>query len=267
MVQFFDMPQSRGSMLGSQVGQGIAGGFGNSLNAILNSQMQAKAQQQKVQALSSLLGGGQNQSQQGAQQQTEEPDNEGYSAGQLIAAEQLFPGAGKILQEEQKQRRAKAEEVKANKRSESTISNMLKVLPSVGPGKIGNVLTEKGRRERQYFDSLSINLEQRGAEMVGKGTLSKARFDFLLHNLPSSSKTQAANIGALKAWSETLGVEVPGLSEQKMGEEPGVKEKGSIPKATAGQNLTKELANSFLEMANGDKEKARKIARKYGYGF
>ena len=251
-------------MLGSQVGQGIAGGFGSSLNAILNSQMQARQQQEKVKALSSLLGGGgQSQFQEGEMPN----EGEGYSAGQLIAAEQIFPGAGKILQEEQKQRRAKVEEMKATKKSESTINNMLKVLPSVGPGKIGNVLTEKGRKERQYFDSLSINLEQRGAEMVGKGTLSKARFEFLLHNLPSSSKTQAANIGALKAWSETLGVEIPGLSDQEFGEGRGAEEKGSIPKATAGQNLTKELAQQFLEMSGGDKEKARKIARKYGYGF
>lgn len=69
--------------------------------------------------------------------------------------------------------------------------------------------TAQGRRDSQYFDSLGVQLESIGKEMVSKGILSQARFAYLLSNLPASSKTDASNAGALEAWYKELGMEPP----------------------------------------------------------
>jgi hypothetical protein len=69
--------------------------------------------------------------------------------------------------------------------------------------------SSEGRRDAQYFDSLGVQLESIAKEMVSKGVLAKDRFAYLLSNLPSSGKTDAANAGALEAWSDELKLERP----------------------------------------------------------
>lgn len=97
-------------------------------------------------------------------------------------------------------------------------------------------ITAKGRRDKQYFDSLKLDLESIGKEMVSKGVLARDRFNFLLGTLPSSDKSDAANAGAIEAWAEELKLPVPEGVEKLYGgkrkklketsEEPMVKMKG-----------------------------------------
>ena len=246
MVQVIEQ-MDRGGRVGQALGEGLSSGLQLLVQKKMdqmNQDRKLRDQQQRFEQLQSLFGGQrppdsfeemfEAQGPQGG----EVAGEVAFSPGQLIAAEQIYPGSGKILQEYQKQQKALSGEAASQKRLQSSIANMLKVLPSVGPGKIANRLTAEGRKKRQYFDSLAMNLEEQAATMVGKGTLSKPRFDFLLKNLPSSKKTQAANEGALKAWSETLGVEVPGLSDVGFEEESE-----SIAEAPQGEKIvTKDIA-------------------------
>lgn len=236
---------------GERLSKALGGGASSALSLLINAKMKGMQEQKKAESLATLLGD------RSFPQEEIEKEEVSYSPGQLIAAEQLYPGAGKILQQHEKTQAGKAEKAAEKKRLQSSINNMFKVLPKVGPGKALNRLTEEGRKARQYFDSLAMNLEEIAATMVGKGTLSKPRFQFLLKNLPSSSKTQAANQGALQAWSETLGVEFPGVQIEEETEIEG----------PANKELTKSIAMEFLRKAKGDKDKARKLAKKYGYTF
>lgn len=245
MVQVIEQ-DNFGSGLGQALGKGGAG----ALDILINSRMKRMADREKFQQLQDLLGGS-------AAEGLANEDNQ-PGAAQLVALEQMFPGAGKIVQEQQKRSEAKSKEKADKERVSQAVRNMYKVLPSVGPGKIGNKLTASGRKQRQYFDSLAMNLEEIAATMVGKGVLSKPRFEFLLKNLPSSKKTQASNEGALKAWSETLNIDItPNMTEET------VKVKEELP----GGELTETVAMNFLRKARGDKDKARKLARKAGYEF
>lgn len=71
-----------------------------------------------------------------------------------------------------------------------------------------NKLVPWGRESRAYFDELALGIEKRLAGMVGKGALSQARFDYLKHNLPSSSNSDATNRGKLKALAEEFKVDI-----------------------------------------------------------
>lgn len=250
MVQVIEQ-EDFGGRLGSALGEGAQG----LLQTLIQNKLKAKQQRQQLLDLNQILGGDQLPAEKG----TEEEEFVEYTPGQLLAAEKVQPGASKILMETQKGKKAKFEEERDKKKVEQTLKNMLKTVKYVGPGKIGNVLTGKGRAARQYYDSLGMQLEKIGASMVGKGQMSKPRFEYLLKNLPSSNKTQAANLGAIKAWSETLGVpmEIPEIDsfQEELEVEEGPK------------TLSKDKAMEFLEQAKGDKDKARKIARKHGYQF
>lgn len=216
--------------------------LGKVLGDVIGSYAQQKEQQS---ALQSVLGS---------------IPEEGISDELILKVSEGNPSLGRILQAQQKQIAGRKKEVEDTARVSKAVESMLEVLSSVGPGQIGNLLTEKGRENRQLFDSLAMNLEEIAATMVGKGTLSKARFEFLLKNLPSSKKTQAANRGALKAWNQTLGLNVPQFGNEKI-------EEKVTEKLPEGGKLTMEMAQSILNQAKGDKELARKIARKRGFEF
>lgn len=259
--------------IGEEIGKGLGQSSADVLKTLLQSKLKRAEGREKLKNLMEYFGG--ESSQGGLEAQGS------YSPAQLIALESQFPGAAKIIQEERKAQKGVEEEVERKTRLQGAINNMLKVLPSVGPGNVGNLLTKEGRTRRQYFNSLAMNLEEIAATMVGKGTLSKPRFEFLLKNLPSASKTQAANEGALRAWSETLGADIPYFQQNPLIEEqqekatfsPGeetvsaTQEIEEIPRAKKGEVLSKETAKIILKKAKGNKEQARKIARKYGYNL
>lgn len=71
-----------------------------------------------------------------------------------------------------------------------------------------NKFSGKGRESRAYIDTKSLSLEKRLAEMVGKGALSKSRFDYLVSKLPSSNDSDATNRGKLRALAEEFKVEI-----------------------------------------------------------
>jgi polyhydroxyalkanoate synthesis regulator phasin len=68
-----------------------------------------------------------------------------------------------------------------------------------------NKLTSTGRSDRAALDTSALNLEKLAADMVGKGTLSKQRFEYLKSRLPSSDKTDAENEAILDEWEKILG--------------------------------------------------------------
>ena len=243
---------------GANIARGLGKGLQNPLQTLLQTKVQRMNEREKLKNLSSILSPSPGES---SEEEIE------IGPGQLIALEQQYPGSGKILQEHMKVKKAEKEKKDDLLKVEKSLANMLKVLPEVGPGKALNRLSSKGRASRQYFDSLGLNLEQIGATMVGKGVLSKPRFEFLLKNLPSSSKTQAANKGAIKAWSEILGIELPQLSSDDFLEEENVKETIELPTSKGEETLTIDKATEFLNKAKGNKELARKLARKHGFKF
>lgn len=169
----------------------------------------------------------------------------------------------KSQESEQKLEREKLEksEIASKEKEDLTdiVNNLSKLAPKVGPGKILNRLTSEGREARGEFDTLALGLENIAKEMVGKGTMSQARFKYLTERLPSSSNTESKNRGILKAWKKILH-----LSEKDFEK----KYKSEIEKESAEEKiLSKDLATKFLKMAKGNKDKARELARKNGYSF
>lgn len=88
-------------------------------------------------------------------------------------------------------------------------------------------LTSEGRRDAQYFDSLNVQLESIGKELVSKGVLSAPRFAFLISNLPSAGKSDASNAGALEAWADELGIARPEGLDSLYGKKKKSKAKSS----------------------------------------
>ena len=79
----------------------------------------------------------------------------------------------------------------------------------IGRGRTGkgnplNVLTSEGRADRAALDTAALTLEKLAATMVGKGVLSKPRFEYLLKRLPSAWKTDAENESILNEWERIL---------------------------------------------------------------
>jgi len=99
-------------------------------------------------------------------------------------------------------------------------------------GKLGltasKYLTARGRRDKQYFDSLGVQLESIAKDMISKGVLARDRFAYLLSNLPSSDKTDAANAGAIEAWSDELKIPRPEGLEAFYEEKPKTSKKSVL---------------------------------------
>lgn len=132
-------------------------------------------------------------------------------------------------------------------------------------GKLGLIpyskLTEQGREDRSYFDTLGVELEGIGKEMVSKGILSQARFNYLLKNIPASGNTDASNRGKLKAWAKILDLDPASLGGQEG-------KSSSLPKLTkvaSGTPLTAEAMRSIRQRTGDDMEATKKMARQLGY--
>ena len=92
----------------------------------------------------------------------------------------------------------------------------------IGFFNILNKATEKGREDRAYFDELSLSIERYLADKVGKGTLSKQRFEYLKSKLPQSSDTVAKSKGKIRGLQRELVAEENKMQarEGKTGSKP-----------------------------------------------
>lgn len=69
---------------------------------------------------------------------------------------------------------------------------------------------------RSALDTAALNLEKLAADMVGRGTLSRQRFEYLKERLPSGWKTDAQNNAILNEWEKILGeTEFAGQDQKK----------------------------------------------------
>lgn len=116
--------------------------------------------------------------------------------------------------------RKEEEALKAQQEHEDVAETINSLADELMEGKVGkfnqyNKLTSKGRESRAYFDELGLAIEKRLANMVGKGALSKVRFDYLKKNLPSSGDTDATNRGRLRALAKEFKVDIENPAFQR----------------------------------------------------
>lgn len=243
---FEDLTPSFGENIGRQFSQGLSSGL-----QLLAQDRINKMKHERLKSLLGEMGRG-----------TDTPPGE-YSPQELIVMEQLIPGSAKIFQEHQKvqreERKTQEAEAKSLEGLQSAVNDMTSLIESTGPLKQLSRLSPDVREKRQTFDTLAIALEKKAAEMVGKGALSQARFDFLMKTLPSSSKTQAANRGALKAWSKVLGVDFPETLEDE-----SVSETIELKKVEPGTSVTEEVVME-LKRRGLSQAQAKKKLKQLGY--
>lgn len=128
----------------------------------------------------------------------------------------------------------KEEQEKVQKKEDlgNILNSMAETLEGGNLGKTpSRFATARGRRDAQYFDSLGVQLESIGKELVSKGVLSAPRFAYLLSNLPAAHKTDAANAGALEAWADELKLPRPEGLEQFYEKKSKKKSKSTVKKA------------------------------------
>ena len=194
-----ERPPSFAETIGRSIGRGFEGGVGRGLDVLGKSMLQ----RQKSKSLAEMLG----------MSSTEEGANKGFQAFSpqqeaMLALEnpQAFQAYNVLKQDYEKKNEAK----KSNEGIQSTLNELTDTLKE---GNLGftpkKYLTSKGRRDKQYFNTLSLKLEGIARELATKGALSKDRFQYLLDNIPSSAKSDAANAGAIEAWAKELGLEAP----------------------------------------------------------
>jgi hypothetical protein len=259
MVMILPKQPSFGEQFGAALGAGAGQGISNASE--FHQKMQLEKQKQKsYEGIFGTMG------QQGNQEKKEFPKLDDNQKAYLALTDPQAFKAYEVLE----QGHIKKEE-KAHQKQNLTdvIEDMSKTLLKGNLGITHKKYTKaEGRRDAQYFDSLNTELESIGKEMVTKGTLSNTRFAFLLGNLPSSDKTDAANAGALQAWVKELELDVPGIEDLKtLYEKPAKKgkKKSTLKNVTAGTPLTAEALKEIIDTVGEDKAKA--TAKKMGYAF
>lgn len=173
------------------------------------------------------------------------------------------PSAFKAYEQLEKGYKEEEEKTKRTENLSSTLGEMINTLEKGNLGYTAKRATAQGRRDTQYFDTLGTQLESIGKDMVSKGVLSAPRFAYLLGNLPSSSKTDASNAGALEAWAKELDLKVPGIERLKQFYE----EKKPRKKAKV---LDEKAVEKIYDLAKGNSleeklEDAKRIAKNMGY--
>jgi len=246
-------------------GQGVAKGLGAGLSAGIGQELEAGRQARLLQAKEEA--------------KTQKHGELLKSFGFKGAGDQLTESSGKFpkLSHEQKAMLAltdptafkayeqlesgiKEEEEKAQKKE--NLTGILKGMSeTLLEGNLGytpaKYATAQGRRDAQYFDSLGVQLESIGKEMVSKGVLSAPRFAYLLSNLPSANKSDATNAGAIEAWADELNLPRPeGLESlyKKKSKKPQKKAEKQSSKSVAFQDAQGNVYDIPLDMA----EEARK---------
>lgn len=129
-----------------------------------------------------------------------------------------------------------------------SISHMRDILDQGRSGYTLKGLSPQGLADRSALDTAALSLERLAAEMVGKGTMSQTRFNFLKERLPSSWKTDEQNKAILDEWERIIGGHEDSDKSNK-------------------KSLSREEASKLLKEAGNDANKARKLARERGYEF
>jgi len=152
-----------------------------------------------------------------------------------------------------------AEKEKSKKGLEETLSEMTNTLMEGNLGYTPSRYSAKGRRDVQYFNTLGTQLESIGKDMVSKGVLSAPRFSYLLSNLPTAGKTDAANAGALEAWAKELKLDIPNIEQLKelYGEKPKKSEKSKKIKFDLSNPEHKAKRDQLMKKFNGNREKVK----------
>lgn len=191
MVQVLPYVPSFGEQLGPVLGQAV-GNIGQGLQQ----GSQNKRDEQIIQSFD----------------QTDSPINQIQKFARLSKAKQeaLSPVFQQMIKTQGAQQGAQQQQVQEHEDISKTINSMVDVLSEgkVGLGNIFNKVTAKGRENRAYYDELALGVERRLADMVGKGALSKTRFDYLKSKLPNSHDTDATNRGKLRALAQEFKVEI-----------------------------------------------------------
>lgn len=163
--------------LGQALGTGLSQGIGSSLSSFL----EQKKQNLHGTALAEYLG---------------QPEM-ASALGSLPKEIQIEIARGHI--------RNKQDNAISRENGIRSIDEMRQIIDRGHTGKnFFNYLTEEGRGDRAALDTSALNLEKLAADMVGKGTLNRQRFEFLKERLPSSWKTDAENRAILDEWEKIL---------------------------------------------------------------
>lgn len=274
MVQILDPVPSFAQSLGRNLGGGLGAGFSQGMAQSREFAQKMALEKQKNKSLLDIFGDGQGKS---AQSSLQGQQFQKLAPQQKAMLALTNPSAFKAYEALEKGYEKEEEKEQLQGRLGETIQEMSSTLLR---GNLGfspkRALTSEGRGDAQYFNSLGVQLESIGKDMVSKGTMSNARFNFLLKNMPSADKTDASNAGALKAWSKELGLPVPteldelyktASEEKKEGKKAPAKKQGkvSLSKVKPGTPLTADVVKELMKKTQGDKEKAKQVAKNLGY--
>jgi|GEM_PF-4012408 hypothetical protein len=142
----------------------------------------------------------------------------------------------------------KAEDTQTKQNAIKSLGEMREI---IGRGKTGlNPFTmgPEGLGERSALDTAALNLEKIAADMVGRGTLSKQRFEYLKERLPSGWKTDQQNLQIIDQWEKILG-------EAEMGSESIGKGRAKFNKEHPEHRAKAEQLNKKFK---GDRARVRK---------
>ena len=175
----------------------------------------------------------------------------GAGVGRGIERGQDF--ASQMAVQQQRLQNQKAQEIEALKSMGfSSIQNMRDIISrgQTGWNPLG-FITPQGRADRAALDTAALNLERLAADMVGKGTLSRQRFEFLKERLPSSGKTDAENEAILNEWENILGM------SEETSEKPRSKTRAVKPKFNIQDPEHKAKRDQLMKSFGGNQKKVR----------
>lgn len=269
MVQILPEEPSLAKLLGYGIGQGVQTGFEGALQNYLKQQ----TQQQQFKSLQNLLGFEPSQEVTAPIEKNitqERPvqtniERIATNPAAMTALTQMNPQVANQIQKmydaqlarekfafEKHKQQLKESPVtpEMKQRMATAIESQLNLLKTgdIGLGQSYKLLTEKGRENRAEFDTYRASIESVLLPLLNKGVLSKPRFEFILKNIPSSNDTVGKIKGKIKALNREFGLNI------------------DVPEIGT-KILTKDIAQKFLKATNGDKEKAREMAKKSGYKF
>lgn len=236
--------------------------------AIMVAQLKGKQKEKELSAQSELLGK-EYGLKSGMESERENIQNRGrIDLQKLKGAQDIeledFKQAGRIVENAGKRspEQIKEEEAKQVKQiGQESFNGIAKLLKKGNVGKGSGVLGYFGgetAKDTGEFQALSGGLEAMMVDMVSRGALSNTRFQYITETLlPKPTDTQSEIKGKLKGLSQILGLDA---SQLEGGQEDSDKE---IVKGT--KILDQEALMNISKQARGNKEKAKKIARKMGY--
>lgn len=219
MVQVLERIPSFGERFANQLTRGLGAGVSQASEFA----QKMALEKQKTQPLMSLLMGQKGTGQAGGGFQPLNPDQEAMLAFTDPSAFNAYNTLKQGYQKEQEKGVVKED-------LSNVLSQMTQTLQGGNLGYTAKKYTSpQGRRDAQYFDSLGVQLESIAKDMISKGVLARDRFAYLLSNLPSSKKTDAANAGAIEAWADELHLPRPeGLEQFYKKEKSSKKSSGNV---------------------------------------